>query len=63
MILSRHGTRNLLCKFPKSIYYSKLLKQQRKKKIKYASRHKNEELQEDQNEDTGRLWMYIHRNG
>ena len=47
-ILSRHGTRNLLCKFPEKIYYSKLPKQQRKEGIKCASRHENKEWQKAQ---------------
>ena len=37
-------------------------KQQRKVGIKCASRHKNKEWQENQDEDIGGLWMHIYRN-
>ena len=46
-ISSRHSIRDLLCKFPEQIYYSKSLKQQRKERIKHASRYKDKEQQED----------------
>jgi len=61
-ISSRHGTRDLPCKFPEQIYYSKSQKQQRKEGIKHTSRHKDKEWQEDQDKGTGRLQMHIHRN-
>ena len=62
MILSRYSIKDLPCKFPKQIYYSKSLKQQRKERIKHASRHEDEEQQETQSKSTGGLQMYTHRN-
>jgi len=52
-ILSRHSTRDLPCKFPEQIYYSKSQKQQRKAGIEYVRKYKDKEWQEDQDEGTG----------
>ena len=45
-ISSRHSTRDLLYTFPKQIYYSKSLKQQRKEEIECVSKYKDKEQQE-----------------
>ena len=61
-ILSRHGTRDLPCKFPEQIHYSESPKQQRKEGMKHVNRCENKEWQKTQSQGTGGLQMYIYRN-
>ena len=59
-ISSRHGTRDLPCKFPKQIHYSELQSQQRKEEIERASISQDKKWQKSKNQGIGRLWMYPH---
>jgi len=43
------------------MYYSELLKQQRKAGIKCVSRCEDKEQKEIKGQGTGRPWMYTHR--
>ena len=45
-ISSRHGTRDLPCKFPKQIYYSESQSQRRKEGIERASTSQDKKRQE-----------------
>ena len=61
-ISSRHGTRDLPCKFPKQIYYSKLQSKRWKKGIKHASTSQDKERQESQSQGISGLWMHPYGN-
>ena len=61
-ILSRHSTRDLPCKFPKQIYYSKSQSKWWKKGIKRASTSQDKERQESQSQGISGLWMHPYGN-
>jgi len=44
------------------MYYSESLKQQRKAGIKCVSRCEDKEQKEIKGQNTGKLWIYTHRN-
>ena len=60
-ISSRHSTRDLPCKFPKQIYYSKLQSKQRKKGVKHTSRHQDQKRKKLKSEGSSGFRMHPHR--